>query len=111
MIKIKHKDLDKILVVMKYMMDERPDLNEKLMEFYCYLLDMKSIHKVNPNESQVIDSQGESKRITVDESEGVDMNLDEMIWNLGMNLPSWDNDSTNDSTNDSRGESNDKRRD
>ncbi len=100
MIKIKHKDLDKILVVMKYMMDERPDLNEKLMEFYCYLLDMKSIHKVNPNESQV-------KRITVDESEGVDMNLDEMIWNLGMNLPSWDNDSTNDS----RGESNDKRRD
>ncbi len=84
---------------MKYMMDERPDLNEKLMEFYCYLLDMKS-----PNESQV-------KRITVDESEGVDMNLDEMIWNLGMNLPSWDNDSTNDSTNDSRGESNDKRRD
>ena len=86
------------------MMDERPDLNEKLMEFYCYLLDMKSIHKVNPNESQV-------KRITVDESEGVDMNLDEMIWNLGMNLPSWDNDSTNDSTNDSRGESNDKRRD
>ena len=85
MIKIKHKDLDKILVVMKYMMDERPDLNEKLMEFYCYLREMKSIHHVNPssNESQV-------KRITVDESEGVDMNLDEMIWNLGMNLPSWD---------------------
>jgi len=68
---------------MKYMMDERPDLNEKLMEFYCYLLDMKSIHKVNPNESQV-------KRITVDESDSVDMNLDEMIWDLGMNLPSWD---------------------
>ena len=82
-IKIKHKDLDKILVVIKYMMDERPDLNEKLMDFYCYLLDMKSIHKVNPNESQV-------KRTTVDESESESMNLDEMIWNLGMSLPSWD---------------------
>ena len=60
---------------MKYMMDERPDLNEKLMEFYCYLLDMKSIHKVN----------------RVEFSEGVDMSLDEMIWNLGMTCPSWNN--------------------
>ena len=77
MIEIKHKDLDKILVVLKYMMDERPDLNEKLMDFYCYLREMKS-----PNESQV-------KRITVDESESIDMNLDEMIWDLGMTCPSW----------------------
>jgi hypothetical protein len=48
------------------------------MDFYCYLLDMK-------NESQV-------KRITVDESESDSgsMSLDEMIWNLGMSLPSWD---------------------
>jgi hypothetical protein len=77
MIEIKHKDLDKILVVLKYMMDERPDLNEKLMDFYCYLREMKS-----PNESQV-------KRITVDESDSIDMNLDEMIWDLGMTCPSW----------------------
>ena len=79
MIEIKNKDLDKILIVFKYMMDERPDLNERLMGFYCYLLDMK-------NESQV-------KRTTVDESESdsESMNLDEIIWNLGMSLPSWDN--------------------
>jgi hypothetical protein len=76
MIEIKHKDLDKILLVLKYMMDERPDLNEKLMDFYCYLREMKSI------ESQV-------KRITVDESDGVDMNLDEIIWEEGMTCPSW----------------------
>jgi len=75
-IEIKHKDLDKILLVLKYMMDERPDLNEKLMDFYCYLREMKSI------ESQV-------KRITVDESDGVDMNLDEIIWEEGMTCPSW----------------------
>ena len=86
MIEIKHKDLDKILLVMKYMMDERPDLNEKLMDFYCYLREMKS-----PNESQV-------KRITVDESDSIDMNLDEMIWDLCMNLPSWDNDNWNESS-------------
>jgi hypothetical protein len=89
-IEIKPKDLDKILLVMKYMMDERPDLNEKLMDFYCYLQEMKS-----PNPTNL-------KRVTVDESDSVDMSLDEMIWDLGMNLPSW-----NDSTNDSK--SNDKR--
>ncbi len=72
---------------MKYMMDERPDLNEKLMDFYCYLHEMKSI--------PTNDSTNDLKRVTVDESDSVDMSLDEMIWDLGMNLPSWDNDSTN----------------
>ena len=81
---------------MKYMMDERPDLNERLMDFYCYLQEMKSI--------PTNDSTNDLKRVTVDESDSVDMSLDEMIWDLGMNLPSW-----NDSTNDSK--SNDKRRD
>ena len=90
-IKIKDRDLDKILVVMKYMMDERPDLNERLMEFYCYLLDMK-------NESLDLQNKSQVKRITVDESDGVDMNLDEMIWELGMNLPSWDNDNWDESS-------------
>ena len=75
MIEIKHKDLDKILLVLKYMMDERPDLNERLMDFYCYLREMK-----NPTNL---------KRVTVDESDGVDMNLDEIIWEEGMTCPSW----------------------
>tara|TARA_R110000737_G_scaffold330225_1_gene345757 strand:- start:285 stop:542 length:258 start_codon:yes stop_codon:yes gene_type:complete len=80
-IEIKNKDLDKILLVLKYMMDERPDLNEKLMDFYCYLQEMKS------NDSN---DRNDLKRITVNKSESINMNLDEMIWNLGMNLPSWD---------------------
>ena len=94
MIEIKNKDLDKILLVMKYVMDERPDLNERLMDFYCYLREMKNDRN---------DRNNDLKRITIEESDSVDMNLDEMIWDLGMNLPSWDIDS--------RGESNDKRRD
>ena len=81
MIEIKPKDLDKILLVMKYMMDERPDLNEKLMDFYCYLREMKS------NDSN---DRKDLKRIIIEESESINMSLDEMIWDLGMNLPSWD---------------------
>ena len=83
MIEIKNKDLDKILLVLKYMMDERPDLNEKLMDFYCYLQEMKNDRN---------DRNNDLKRITVNKSESINMNLDEMIWNLGMNLPSWDKD-------------------
>ena len=82
MIEIKPKDLDKILLVMKYMMDERPDLNEKLMDFYCYLQEMKS------NDSN---DRKDLKRIIIQESKSINMNLDEMIWNLGMSLPSWNN--------------------
>ena len=67
---------------MKYMMDERPDLNEKLMDFYCYLQEMKSPNPTN--------DRNNLKRVTVDESESINMSLDEMIWDLGMNLPSWD---------------------
>ena len=94
MIEIKNKDLNKILLVMKYVMDERPDLNEKLMDFYCYLQEMKSPNPTN--------DRNDLKRVTVDESDSVDMNLDELIWELDMVLPSWD-DSTNDSkSNDNR---------
>jgi hypothetical protein len=80
MVEIKNKDLDKILLMMKYVMDERPDLNERLMDFYCYLREMKS----SGNRT------GNLKRVTVEKSTGVDMNLDELIWKLNMVLPSWD---------------------
>ena len=87
MIEIKHKDLDKILLVLKYMMDERPDLNEKLMDFYCYLQEMKS----NDSKSNDSNDRKDLKRIIIEESKSINMNLDEMIWNLGMSLPSWNN--------------------
>ena len=60
-------------------------MNERLMDFYCYLREMKSIHHVNPSSNPT----NNLKRITVDESDSVDMNLDEMIWDLGMTCPSW----------------------
>jgi len=104
-IKIKHKDLDKFLVVMKYMMDERPDLNEGLMEFYCYLLDKRN--DAYYDKQIMMDSHSES----MDES--IAISLDELIWDMGMNLPSWELDSNDesmdklDSHSESNGESND----
>tara|TARA_R110002050_G_scaffold106204_5_gene216083 strand:- start:61 stop:330 length:270 start_codon:yes stop_codon:yes gene_type:complete len=83
LIKINQKDLDKILVCIKSLMSLKPELNETLMEFYCYLLDMKEIDSIDSSES----SESIKKPIG--------MSLDEMIWDLGMNLPSWDDDLPN----------------
>jgi len=118
-IKIKHKDLDKFLVVMKYMMDERPDLNEGLMEFYCYLLDKRSDAYYDKqimmdSNDESMDSNDESMDSN-DESndESIAISLDELIWDMGMNLPSWELDSNDesmdklDSHSESNGESND----
>jgi len=126
-IKIKHKDLDKFLVVMKYMMDERPDLNEGLMEFYCYLLDKRNDAYYDKqimmdSHSESMDSNDESMDSN-DESmdshsesndESIAISLDELIWDMGMNLPSWELDSNDeesmdklDSHSESNGESND----
>ena len=91
MIEIKNKDLDKILLLIKYMMENQPELNESLMDFYCYLREMKSPNPTNDSTNDSTNDRNDDlKRITIEESTGVDMNLDEMIWNLGMSLPSWD---------------------
>ena len=57
------KDLNRIIVMIRALMDLRPDLNEKLMDFYCYLMSLEP--------------EGKS--------------LDEVVWEQGMSLPSWDN--------------------
>ena len=65
------KDVNKIIVMIRMLMDLNPELNESLMNFYCYLNDLKSI-----DEDKSLD----------------DKSLDEIIWDLGLNLPSWDDD-------------------
>ena len=60
------KDINKIIVMIRMLMDLNPELNESLMDFYCYLNELKPINE--------------------------DKSLDEIIWDLGLNLPSWDDD-------------------
>jgi len=35
------KDLNRIIIMIRALMDLRPDLNEKLLDFYCYLNELK----------------------------------------------------------------------
>ena len=63
------KDVNKIIVMIRMLMDLNPELNESLMDFYCYLNELKPIND--------------------------DKSLDEIIWDLGLNLPSWDDELPN----------------
>lgn len=82
--------MDKILLCIKSLMSLKPELNETLMEFYCYLFDL-SLNKLDMKEIDSIDSIDSSESI----KKPIGMSLDEMIWDLGMNLPSWDDDLPN----------------
>ena len=63
------KDVNKIIVMIRMLMDLNPELNESLMDFHCYLNELKPINE--------------------------DKSLDEIIWDLGLNLPSWDDELPN----------------
>ena len=58
------KDLNKIIVMIRALMDMKPDLNARLMDFYCYLNELKPTEK----------------------------SLDEIIYEIGMTCPSWSDD-------------------
>ena len=58
------KDLNKIIAITRTLMDMKPDLNASLMDFYCYLNELKPTAK----------------------------SLDEIIYEIGMTCPSWSDD-------------------
>ena len=59
------KDLNKIIAITRTLMNLKPNLNVSLMDFYCYLNELKPTEK----------------------------SLDEIIWDEGMTCPSWDSSS------------------
>ena len=58
------KDLNKIIAITRTLMDLKPNLNASLMDFYCYLNELKPTEK----------------------------SLDEIIYEIGMTCPSWSDD-------------------
>ena len=71
---IEKKDLKIVLNLLKKLMDIRPQWNEQLMDFYAKLYDCYHDGRAFEEESF--------------EKESFEMN--EMIWDLGLSLPSWD---------------------
>jgi len=66
---IERKDLKVVLNLLRKLMDIRPQWNEQLMDFYAKLYDCYHDGRAFEEDS---------------------FELNEMIWDLGLNLPSWD---------------------
>jgi hypothetical protein len=70
------------MFIIKHFMNLHPEYNGMLMDFYAKLHDKCPI-----DVNEVLwDSQGNA------DDSGIE--LDEMIWELGLSLPSWEDDST-----------------
>ena len=64
------KDLNQIIAIIRTLMDLKPDLNASLIDFYCYLNELKP----------------------TDAFDALVKSLDEIIWDEGMTCPSWNED-------------------
>ena len=62
-----------------------PEYNEMIMPFYSKMYDLHPYNEENP-------FHFEEDYIKENNIESIDKSLDEMIWDLGLSLPSWDDD-------------------
>jgi len=81
-INIKPKDWVRMMFCIKHLMKLHPEYNEMIMPFYSKLYDEHPYNEENPFHFE--------EDYNKEDSESIDMSLDEMIWNLGLNLPSWE---------------------
>ena len=73
-----------MMFCMKHLMKLHPEYNEMIMPFYSKMYDKFPYNEENPFHFE--EEQDEKNKQPVNKS------LDEIIWDLGMNLPSWDDD-------------------
>ena len=82
-IQVDYPDWVKILFCIKHLMKVDPEYNKLMMDFYAKLWDIRSVDEPDKDHfKKLVDFQPQEDSI----------GLDEMIWNLGLNLPSWEDD-------------------
>jgi len=72
------EDLNKMIALTRYVMKTKPNLNEGMMDWLSYL------NTIKPHEIHEVEG--------LNNLDNNHSSLDEIIWELGMNLPSWDDD-------------------
>ncbi len=81
-IQIKPKDWVRMMFCIKHLMKLHPEYNEMIMPFYSKMYEIYPYNEENPFHFE--------EDYVKDDGESIDMSLDEMIWSLGLNLPSWE---------------------
>lgn len=78
-IKVEPKDWVRMMFCIKHLMKLHPEYNEMIMPFYSKMYEKFPYDEENP-------FHFEDKK----EEKPINKSLDEMIWDLGLTLPSWD---------------------
>ena len=96
-IHIKPNDWLKMMFCVKHLMKLHPELNEMIMPFYSKMYDIHPFDESHFDDTPELDVDPIlNLGVKPDkDSEPIDMSLDEMMWNLGIDLPSWNSDGEN----------------
>ena len=79
-----------MMFCIKHLMRLHPEYNEMIMPFYSKLYEKYPYNEENPFHfeqeelDEIINGRGEV--------EAINKSLDEMVWDLGLTLPSWEDD-------------------
>ena len=100
-IKVQPKDWVRMMYCVKHLMKLHPEYNEMIMPFYSKLYDLYPYNENDPFDFESkprtsiehqLDELVDLTKLNQQEREAMNKALDEIIWDLGMNLPSWDDD-------------------
>ena len=86
-IQIEPRDWVRMMFCIKHLMKLHPEYNEMIMPFYSKMYDLHPYNEENPFHFE--------EEYNKENNESIDVSLDEMIWNLGLNLPSWEDNDNN----------------
>jgi len=100
-IKVEPKDWVRMMFCVKHLMRLHPEYNEMIMPFYSKMFDLYPYNEDDPFDfesrpktsiERQLDELADLAKLNQKEREAMNKSLDEIIWDLGMNLPSWDDD-------------------
>ena len=97
-----------MMYCVKHLMKLHPEYNEMIMPFYSKMFDLYPYNEDDPFDDlelkpktsieSHLDELADLAKLNQKEREAMNKSLDEIIWDLGMNLPSWDDDGEEEST-------------
>ena len=100
-IQVEPKDWVRMMYCVKHLMKLHPEYNEMIMPFYSKMFDLYPYNEDDPFDfesrpktsiERQLDELADLAKLNQKEREAMNKSLDEIIWDLGMNLPSWDDD-------------------
>ena len=91
-----------MMYCVKHLMKLHPEYNEMIMPFYSKMFDLYPYNEDDPFDDlelkpktsieSHLDELADLAKLNQKEREAMNKSLDEIIWDLGMILPSWDDD-------------------